>query len=132
MARCGGEILAGPRDESPPVARGICLTQKTLLYQHSLFHLPVNCLPILSSSKQLPLTFFLSLALCFGHVDELFSFPGSLSCLCVIVLLFYPINLSHINLILRPPTKYQKGKGNFILLHISYISHISFCVQYPS
>ena len=39
------------------VARNLWLAQKTFVYQHSLFHLPVNCLPILSSSKWLPLKF---------------------------------------------------------------------------
>ena len=67
-------------------------------------------------------TFFLSLALCFGHVDELFSFP--LSCLCVIILLFYPINLSHINLILRPPTKNLEGQREISSSCILATSHI--------
>ena len=39
------------------VARGLCLAQKTFIYQHSFPLLHVNCLPILSSPKQLPLTF---------------------------------------------------------------------------
>ena len=39
------------------VARGLCLAQKTFIYQHSLSHLHVNCLPILSSPKELPLKF---------------------------------------------------------------------------
>ena len=63
------------------------------------------------------------MALGFGHVDELFSFPGSLSCLCVIVLLFYPINLSHINLILRPPTKNLEGQREISSSCILATSH---------
>ena len=39
------------------VARSLCLAQKTFVYQYSLSLLRVNCLPILSSPKQLPLTF---------------------------------------------------------------------------
>ena len=39
------------------VARGLCLAQKTFGCQHSLFHLPDNCLPILSHPKELPLKF---------------------------------------------------------------------------
>ena len=37
------------------VARGLCLAQKIFVYQHSLSHFRVNCLPILSSPKELPL-----------------------------------------------------------------------------
>ena len=84
------------------VARSLCLAQKTFVYQYSLSLLRVNCLPILSSPKQLPLTF----PFVYRSGLLLMTYSVFLGLSHVYVLLyFYPVNLSHINLILQPPTK---------------------------
>lgn len=52
-----------------------------------------------------------------GHFDELLSFSVSLPCIHVSKLMWFPlVNLSHVNLILRPSRRTQKGRGKIFPL----------------
>ena len=100
----------------------LCIAQQTFT-KHLLFHLHVNCLPPLMKSQNANWQhLLLSLAEngiqgeSSSYFGKSHSFPGSLPHTCVIKLLFefLLLNMSHVNLILRPSLK-----ENFLLMTVN-------------
>ena len=114
--------MAGPRDESPlcgpeslPGTENICLP---------IFPFPSPCelpsYPFKSQTTAINISFCISL----WALPMLMIYSVFLGLSHVYVLLyFYPVNLSHINLILRPPTKNLEGQREISSSCILATSH---------
>ena len=113
---------AGCRDQSPLCPIVCAGLRKNSFTKHLLFHLLVNCLPPLWSPKPPPLTssfvfhwrWYLRWG--FPSFGKSPSFSRFLPRVHVIKILFdfSPVNLSHVNLIIRPAPKILEGREKFL------------------
>ena len=124
--------MAGPRDESPLCGPGSLPGTENIRLPTFPFPSPCELSSYPFRSQRTTIKIFFSLWLWALAILMSYTVFLGLSHVYVLLHLFYPINLYHINLILQHPQKPRRAEGNFILLHITYISHISFCVQNPS